>query len=540
MKKTQRLKYALAAPIFVIASVVLQFANVTPTYAATLTWTGGGDGTTFSDPENWNTGVAPVNNDAIVLPAILSAGGSITLNNDLNIAYTGITLRTSNHGASNYNSTSYNADNSFRLANGATITTDRSGGGNSNAYLGRSSNLGSDPLYDGVGNVTITDVSVNGLRAAGDVTLGGFGYLSGAYDIEGDITVNTNAQITMGATGASANSVIVNGGRVDVYASSANATVNIPLDIQAANSRFGVTGHCVSSGGSGNSGPCEPVETTLTYSGPVNLAANLAVNISPKVTLSFTGEITKNGNNITQSPESAGTLIIGGSEVVTAPTTREITDSAPTTSVTVGLNETVILNGTRGYVNVTAKGALKGTGTADYVYVQGTLAPGLSPGTLTFLDGFTLGTGAVYEAEILNKDSYDKVIAGAEYTGSGNAISLGWGSNYSVLKTVLVDGWKITKGEQFTIIDNRSSTAIEGIFQGLPEGTQFTVGEAVFSISYVGGDGNDVVLTAVNSVSAPNTGVLQAVKANPAIVAVLGVVSAAAVLGLALRRKTNR
>lgn len=83
------------------------------------------------------------------------------------------------------------------------------------------------------------------------------------------------------------------------------------------------------------------------------------------------------------------------------------------------------------------------------------------------------------------------------------------------------------------------TTPINGTYEGLAEGTQFTVGTAVFRISYVGGTGKDLVLTAVNSVSAPNTGVLQIVKANPAIVAVLGLVSAASILAIALQRKTN-
>ena len=51
----------------------------------------------------------------------------------------------------------------------------------------------------------------------------------------------------------------------------------------------------------------------------------------------------------------------------------------------------------------------------------------------------------------------------------------------------------------FRIIDNRGSNAIMGTFAGLPEGARFAEmfgGDAFRSaITYLGGDGNDVVLT---------------------------------------------
>jgi hypothetical protein len=54
--------------------------------------------------------------------------------------------------------------------------------------------------------------------------------------------------------------------------------------------------------------------------------------------------------------------------------------------------------------------------------------------------------------------------------------------------------------EQFTII--KSTAPIVGTFQGLPEGASLTIGNSSFTISYHGGDGNDVVLTEGASVAA--------------------------------------
>src|SRR5262249_20788283 len=52
-------------------------------------------------------------------------------------------------------------------------------------------------------------------------------------------------------------------------------------------------------------------------------------------------------------------------------------------------------------------------------------------------------------------------------------------------------------GEQFTVIDNDGSDPVSGTFQNLPEGS--TVGSALadFSLTYRGGDGNDVVIKAI-------------------------------------------
>jgi autotransporter-associated beta strand protein len=47
---------------------------------------------------------------------------------------------------------------------------------------------------------------------------------------------------------------------------------------------------------------------------------------------------------------------------------------------------------------------------------------------------------------------------------------------------------------QVTIVENDGNDAIASTFNGLPEGARFFVGDTAFLISYVGGDGNDVVL----------------------------------------------
>jgi hypothetical protein len=50
-------------------------------------------------------------------------------------------------------------------------------------------------------------------------------------------------------------------------------------------------------------------------------------------------------------------------------------------------------------------------------------------------------------------------------------------------------------GDSFVIIANDSNDAVSGTFAALAEGATVSDGIYAYSITYVGGDGNDVVLT---------------------------------------------
>ncbi len=65
-----------------------------------------------------------------------------------------------------------------------------------------------------------------------------------------------------------------------------------------------------------------------------------------------------------------------------------------------------------------------------------------------------------------------------------------------------------TLGKQFTLINNMGSSPSLGTFAGLNEGATFFAADSEFSITYEGGDGNDVVLTVV-----PECGVLSVAPA---------------------------
>jgi autotransporter-associated beta strand protein len=74
-------------------------------------------------------------------------------------------------------------------------------------------------------------------------------------------------------------------------------------------------------------------------------------------------------------------------------------------------------------------------------------------------------------------------------------------------------GYSPGVGDSFLIVDNGGGAAITGTFAGLPEGAEFNAGHVRFRTTYVGGTGNDVVLT-VTQVSAPPS-LLTAIHALP-------------------------
>ena len=166
---------------------------------------------------------------------------------------------------------------------------------------------------------------------------------------------------------------------------------------------------------------------------------------------------------------------------------------------TVPDNTVFVNNGSVGDIVVSDGGTFKGSGTAGDVIISdgGTLAPGNSPGCLAVND-LTLQSGANYDVEISNGTAcsgYDQV----SVTGT---VTL----NNAQLNTTFYQGGKGAVGNSYTIIQNDGSDPISGGFANLPEGATFIVQDAVFKITYKGGDGNDVVLTQSSLPTAPNTG----------------------------------
>ncbi|QDS89046.1 Calx-beta domain protein [Rosistilla ulvae] len=134
----------------------------------------------------------------------------------------------------------------------------------------------------------------------------------------------------------------------------------------------------------------------------------------------------------------------------------------------------------------------------DTVTVDGTVAPGQSPGILSVTGNFAFADNSTYEVEINGNSpgtSYDQIDAtGAVSIGSGVALDLGGLAGFV--------GSRVG-GESFKIINRTGGT---GTFDGLPEGatiSNFFSGDGGrapldATITYQGGDGDDVVLTVIH------------------------------------------
>jgi hypothetical protein len=119
----------------------------------------------------------------------------------------------------------------------------------------------------------------------------------------------------------------------------------------------------------------------------------------------------------------------------------------------------------------------------------GTVTPGLSPGILTINGNYAGADSGTLSIELNGTtpgSGYDQL----EVNGTVNLTS----TTLSVTR-----GAPSGVGDMFTIIDNDGGDAVTGTFSGLAEGDIVTLGGQRFQITYSGGDGNDVVLTHVNT-----------------------------------------
>jgi autotransporter-associated beta strand protein len=176
----------------------------------------------------------------------------------------------------------------------------------------------------------------------------------------------------------------------------------------------------------------------------------------------------------------AGKLVLGGSNSYTG-----------LTSISAGILQVdgSIVSAT----DVKSHARLDGRGTTGEVIIEagGILSPG---------DGRhgILHTGDI----VLQHHAHFKIqLAGhhpAQLDVTGNVHLAG-----ATLNLSLLGGFHPATGRTFEIIDNLGIDPIHGRFAGLAQGAEFAVGGEDFKITYHGGNGNDVVVTALGAQPAP-------------------------------------
>ena len=149
------------------------------------------------------------------------------------------------------------------------------------------------------------------------------------------------------------------------------------------------------------------------------------------------------------------------------------------------VNGSLIANpGTAIYVSSGQNASLFGTGSVGNTVVAGIIHGGSAstPGTLT-VDALKFNGVGGMTARINSASIFDRISAASVDLASIPSLSI---SLNFVPPT----------GAVFTLIDNLGAGAVTGNFTGLAEGAGLVVNGTTFHISYVGGTGNDVTLTA--------------------------------------------
>lgn len=361
------------------------------------------------------------------------------------------------------------------INNGGTVSVTMGGEQAGDVHAGNDGSPGDSGTLNviGAGQLTVANIVIFGrfpdrsgtltISAGGQLTVPavGFGLASGTgtATIDGagsllDIT-GTTALLGDGGTGTLTVSAggTVSAASIELAADGGTATVNI-----------------------GNGGAAGMLDADLTV-GASPGTATLNFNHSDSVT--FSRSIP---SGVTVNKLGAGTLTFTGAHTHT------------TTSVQAG---TLLVNGNQPASGVALQGGiLGGTGTLGELFATGgTLAPGLSAGMLT-VSSVTLNATTTFSVELDGPaagSDYDQLVATTGVTLGGAALTVDNGSAHAT-------------GTAFRIIDNQSGNAVSGTFAGLAEGAGVMLDGQPFVISYAGGDGNDVTLTALGAtVLAPGT-----------------------------------
>ena len=340
-----------------------------------------------------------------------------------------------------------------------------------------------------------------------------------------------------------ANNILVkNKGQLEVYHKTNETSASKITFENGATISHGL--HCIAT--NVEAGP----DVTTVLSGDIVLNGDVEFRLESNVTIKITGKLSGPGRLIAHR-DNEGTILVESSNNTSSRTPNGLYGNAhepklikldgekPNEVLTVKKGETVLLNGSRS-MSVYEGGVINGNITGGEFNVYGVVSLGNNSPSKNTMRVFVLQDPGVYKVKILNKDHYDQIAAEGVGLVDGR------------LDLTYLEGGVIKKGDTFTIIDNKGSHPIEGsaMFKDLPEGAEVTVGGAIFKISYVGGDGNDVVLTALNdsvapkaskdskAPKAPNTGGEK--LAVNLIGAMAGVASAAALLIVAKRKSFNK
>lgn len=412
---------------------------------------------------------------------------------------------------------------------------------------------------------TITRKTENDFMSIGSVTSAGsivMNYSSpatyplnaAAYDVAGSVTMDGGS---IHITSVKNNSQIILEGGAVLYAQAYYSSLNYANDITVNKGSVTVSDYCKFV-----DGKCSGyVESKVTFSGVVTLNSDTPLYIGKKgyASLDLTKETAGSGKFVFE-PMSEGDLAVAGVKQP-YPTKQTIIKSVtdcttdPKGSIIVARNDSATLdNATVTNGRVVIDGVLKGNGKFVHCVYSATdswggflvvnagavIAPGNSPGVIT-ADSFSLDGEYQFQFGGDNPGTgYDQIVVTnyVDTTTTPDEIVVTLGPT-SRISTERLGSYTPARGKVFTVIDNQSKNAVSGTFSGLPEGATFEQNGIVFRVSYVGGTGNDVTLTVMNTPIAPDTG-FALVQSNPAFTGLVALLAGVALLVLGRKLQPTR
>lgn len=228
---------------------------------------------------------------------------------------------------------------------------------------------------------------------------------------------------------------------------------------------------------------------SFVASGAVSFASNFKVNGNNVgiVTLDFGSDSIFNGLVDVQANERINKNGIGTLRLIT-----NIGSSFKGTMI-VNQGDVIFSSDFSSMDNLTISGGtVSGAGSVGKVYgLAGTVDPGDTVGTLT-TGNFSLNSLMTFSLKVgtTSNGVNDKVLVNGTVSLNNATLSVTTG-NF------------ITLGATYTIIQNDGTDVVSGIFLNLPEGSSYTSGNTIFTVSYKGGTGNDVTLKVISTVLPP-------------------------------------
>ena len=151
-------------------------------------------------------------------------------------------------------------------------------------------------------------------------------------------------------------------------------------------------------------------------------------------------------------------------------------------------------------VSLLTGGTIGGSGRVGNISaLNGHVAPGASPGNLTSGNLSFFSPASLLQIEVNGTNpgvSYDQVDVTGTVLLMGGALQLSMNFAGAV-------------SNQYVIVNNDGADPVNGTFTALPEGGSLTNNGFVFTISYHGGDGNDIVLTQQTVATGPQIALIQ-------------------------------